>query len=68
MKLFCRHSLAQDIRIVPISDNHSEARLFGITCTKCGKHWKHWNRRLENYFYGRDLRSKIEKVIEIIKN
>lgn len=66
MKLFCRHHLAQDIRLVPVSENSCEARLFGIDCLKCGKHWDHWNRRLRKNFQGTDFISKVKKCLEVI--
>lgn len=66
-QMFCRHSLIQDIRMVPISYNSSEARLFGIGCSKCGKHWNSWTNRLNKRYHNQDIISKIEKCIRIIK-
>ena len=68
MKLFCKHNLFQDIRMVQVSDDHSEARLFGIYCSKCNKHWNGWTDRLSHYYYNKtDLRSKISKCLKILK-
>ena len=53
--------------MVPISYNSSEARLFGIGCSKCGKHWNSWTNRLNKRYHNQDIISKIEKCIRIIK-
>ena len=62
MRLFCKHDICQDLGW----DGHTVV-FNGVTCMKCGKHWDHWNSRILSYYKETDVRSKIKRIVEVIK-